>query len=672
MLGPIEKVFKSLFSSPNESSREGSRGSFRTSGLREVLSDDVVRVEAAASIISRSVVPSTDVSWEWESFPLAAARFLSNADLAEYLSAVDDLLLIVLQTNNSFTVGDSDLHDRVRSVLSTAMPRLKYEFGHLMMSNSTPFGADGSRLDSYIQRFTEISLTSGRSNNASIVSSSSSSSSYTSSSGGVPIVGLQACLHISSACISFPSSIASLSIGSVDSLDDITEARCVFNLEESVTSFLQDHDPNPILPEGISSLREIVDRMVRAGYHSELCELFVDLRRGILRSRLAVLGLEMINIEEAQRVKFTAVDKKVIRWILALKIVVSVVLYGEKRVCHQIFEDFDELIDERFAEVAMDFVMELLRMAKSIATLQRFPEKLFHILGLYETLLNVKPDLLALFSGTDKQTISREAEWVFTVLRNSVRSIFEELGNLIKKYRASARQLQCGEIHRLTRYLINYMRLLVRYSTSLNFLLHDDLLDDRERLPRNRTITPFGRYVILLISHLKVKLEEVSRDDEHPELQCLFMMNNMSYIVQKVKNSGLEGLMGDDWVQCRLGDIEWYMDRYLTDSWEKLLSYFNFDEGRRRKVSKVELKKRFKSFNLDFENICMIQAGWKVPDPQLREKLRMAVCDKVVPSYRLFLRRMAVHLVAIQKDAAKYSKFSPEDLQDRLSDLFEG
>lgn len=45
------------------------------------------------------------------------------------------------------------------------------------------------------------------------------------------------------------------------------------------------------------------------------------------------------------------------------------------------------------------------------------------------------------------------------------------------------------------------------------------------------------------------------------------------------------------------------------------------------------LSSRFKNFNLTFEEACRAQSGWVVPDPQLREDLRIAIADKLIPAY---------------------------------------
>jgi len=47
---------------------------------------------------------------------------------------------------------------------------------------------------------------------------------------------------------------------------------------------------------------------------------------------------------------------------------------------------------------------------------------------------------------------------------------------------------------------------------------------------------------------------------------------------------------------------------------------------------------RFRSFNVLFEEIYQKQCGWSVPDTELRESLRLAVTEILLPAYRSFIK----------------------------------
>ena len=53
---------------------------------------------------------------------------------------------------------------------------------------------------------------------------------------------------------------------------------------------------------------------------------------------------------------------------------------------------------------------------------------------------------------------------------------------------------------------------------------------------------------------------------------------------------------------------------------------------------------RFKMFNSQFEELHVKQSQWTVPDTELRESLRLAVAEVLLPAYRSFVKRFgSVH-----------------------------
>ena len=44
-------------------------------------------------------------------------------------------------------------------------------------------------------------------------------------------------------------------------------------------------------------------------------------------------------------------------------------------------------------------------------------------------------------------------------------------------------------------------------------------------------------------------------------------------------------------------------------------------------------------FNMQFEELHQRQSQWTVPDPELRESLRLAVAEVLLPAYRSFIKR---------------------------------
>ncbi|GFZ17464.1 exocyst subunit exo70 family protein F1 [Actinidia rufa] len=415
----------------------------------------------------------------------------------------------------------------------------------------------------------------------------------------------------------------------------------------------------------------------RAKYEKECCQVYSSVRRDVIDECLSILGVEKLSIEEVQRIEWRSLDDKMKKWVQSVKVGVRVLLVGEKRLCDHLFEDSELIQEVCFVETAKGCVMQLLNFGEAVAIGRRSSEKLFRILDMYDVLANVFPDLEELFGGESGKAVCSEARGVMDRLGLAAIGTFVEFENAVQG-EASRKPIQGGDIHPLTRYVMNYVKLLVDYSDSLNALLEnsvdesgDSQRDDGDLPAECKSL--FAQRLLSLIKSLESNLEEKSRMYEDGAMQYVFLMNNILYIVQKVKDSELGKLLGDQWVRKRRGQIRQYSTSYLRASWTKVLSCLK-DEGiggSTSNASKVALKERFKNFNACFEEIYRIQTAWKVPDAQLREELRISISEKVIPAYRSFMGRFGNHLES-GRHAGKYIKYTPDDLENYLSDLFEG
>ncbi|KAL5724815.1 hypothetical protein ACHQM5_008029 [Ranunculus cassubicifolius] len=550
----------------------------------------------------------------------------SPEEAAEYLSAVDE----ILQLTENLTLSNEEIMDRAESVLQLAMSRLEEEFRHILIRNTVPL--DAGRLYGSIRR---VSL------------------SFASNDGDVE---------------DFESSV-----------EDDTSSVQMYH--ERGPSLGDDLCVDLIHPDSVADLKEIAERMIRSGYEKECCQVYSTVRRDVLDECLSILGIEKLSIEEVQRIEWRSLDEKMKKWIQAVKVVIRVLLTGEKQLCEQIFEGSDLIKEVCFTETAKGCVIQLMNFGEAIAIGKRSSEKLFRILDMYEALDDGLQELQTLFSDDSGEFVCNEASTILDGLGEAAKGTFAEFENQVKS-ETSRKPIQGGEIHPLTRYVMNYVKLLVDYSESLNILLQSSAdspnhvgVNDEDDTLYAGIESPLGRRLILLISSLESNLEEKSKLYEDGAMQYIFLMNNILYIVQKVKDSDLGTLLGDHWVRKRRGQVRQYATGYLRASWSKALSCLKDEgiggSGSSSNISKVTLKERFKSFNLCFEEVYRNQTQWKVPDPQLREELRISISEKVLPAYRSFLGRFGSHLES-GRHAGKYIKYNPDDLETHLLDLFEG
>ncbi|XP_068665536.1 exocyst complex component EXO70B1-like [Aristolochia californica] len=553
----------------------------------------------------------------------------SPDDASDYLAAVDDVIRVAGALSLT-PAGEIDpLSDRAESLLQLAMARLEDEFKHLLIRNTVPL--DAPRLYGSIRR-----------------------ASFASTEDDFDASLEEEELH-----------------------QDLEQETPRFTDRPRAPSVSELCPVELVRPDSIADLREIADRMIRARYEKELCQVYSSVRRDALDESLSILGVDRLSIEEVQKIEWPALDDKMKKWIQAVKIVVRVLLAGEKRLCEKILGGSHPIKEICFTETAKGSLMQVLNFPEAIAISRRSSEKLFRILDMYEALAELIPDLRCLFPDESGDFLYGETEAILSALGEAAKGTFAEFENAVQ--RETSPRSQGGEIHPLTRYVMNYVRLLVDYSNTLNHLLYEDnsnpsMGHEDDELSYLKDVTPLGRRILRLISSLESNLEEKSKFYEDAAMLYIFLMNNILYIVKKVKDSELRELLGDHWVRKRRGQVRQYATSYFRASWSRVLSCLR-DEGlgggSSSNVSKVALKERFKNFNQGFDEIYRNQTTWKVQDSQLREELRLSISDKVIPAYRSFLGRFGGHL-EIGRHAGKYIKYTADDLENLIIDLFEG
>lgn len=550
----------------------------------------------------------------------------SSTEAAEYLEAVDAIIKLTEDLNIQSDY-DSEIMDRAENALQLAMSKLEDEFLHILIRNTVPLDVD--RLYGSIRK----------------------------------------------GSLSFPSN--EIEIGDeFESYREDDDGGSGYHHERG-PSLGGDVYVDLIHTEAIKELKAIADRMIRSGYEKECCQVYSNVRRDVLDECLSILGVEKLSIEEVQRIEWKILDEKMKKWIQAVKIVAKVLLFGEKRLCEQVFSESELIKEISFVETTKGCVMQLLNFGEAVAIGQRSSEKLFRILDMYDVVADVLPDFESLFTDESGELVCNEVKVVLSGLGEAAIGTFVEFENAVKG-ESSRRALQGGEIHPVTRYVMNYIKLLVDYSDTLNSLLpnspdYDPNPKELDDIDSGDTLSPISCRLLSLITSLEANLEEKSRLYDDNALRYIFLMNNILYIVQKVKDSELRNLLGDRWIRKHRGQIRQWHTSYLRSAWGKALLCLK-DEGiggGSSSASKLVLKERFKNFNACFEEIYRVQSLWKVPDNQLREELRISISEKVLPAYRAFVGRFGSQLES-GRHAGKYVKYTPDDLENYLSDLFEG
>ncbi|KAF8045085.1 hypothetical protein N665_5618s0001 [Sinapis alba] len=393
------------------------------------------------------------------------------------------------------------------------------------------------------------------------------------------------------------------------------------------------------------------------------------------------LGIVKISIGDVQRLEWEAVEVKIRRWIRAAKVCIRIVFSSEKRLCSQLFDAaMDE--DTCFMETVKTSALRLFTFPEAISISRRSPEKLFKILDLHDAMADMMPDIEAIFDSDSSHAVHVQAGEIQTRLAEAARGILSEFENAVLR-EPSVVPVPGGTIHPLTRYVMNYISLISDYKQTLNDLIMSDpstgsdpntpVMDFTELEGKS----PLALHLIWLIMVLHFNLEEKSHHYRDTSLAHIFIMNNIHYIVQKVKGSPeLREMIGDHYLRKLTGIFRHAATNYQRSTWVRVLSSLR-DEGLHVSgsfssgVSRSALRERFKAFNAMFEEVHRTQSTWSVPDAQLREELRISLSEHLIPAYRSFLGRFRGHIES-GRHPENYLKYSVEDIERIVLDFFEG
>ncbi|XP_004490667.1 exocyst complex component EXO70B1-like [Cicer arietinum] len=430
------------------------------------------------------------------------------------------------------------------------------------------------------------------------------------------------------------------------------------------------------LPSGtINDLHEIAKRMVAGGFGKECSHVYSSCRREFLEESLSRLGLQKLSIEDVHKMPWQDLEDEIERWIKASNVALKILFPSERRLCDRVFFGFSSAADFSFMEVCRGSTVQLLNFADAVAIGSRSPERLFKILDVFETLRDLISEFESLFCDQYSVSLRNEAITIWKRLGESIRGIFMELENLIRRDPAKA-AVPNGGLHPITRYVMNYLRAACRSRQTLEQVFEDygHPLKDYPRVDdRMHSSSSMSVQMDWIMELLESNLEAKSKIYKDPALCYVFLMNNGRYIVQKTIDSELGALLGDDWIKKHTMKIRLYHMQYQRSSWNKVIGFLKVENNGTLQPNGVakSMKEKLKSFNMGFDDICRVQSLWFVYDEQLREEIRVSIEKILLPAYGNFIARFQ-SVPELGKNGDKYIKYGTEDIEVRLNDLFQG
>ncbi|CAN6200455.1 unnamed protein product [Urochloa humidicola] len=222
-----------------------------------------------------------------------------------------------------------------------------------------------------------------------------------------------------------------------------------------------------------------------------------------------------------------------------------------------------------------------------------------------------------------------------------------------------APQGSSASIHKVTRSIQRYIRLL-----EINYRSVDQIVRkaaDRGTYAPATAIyrtNPFIGMITEMVSCLEKKLAKMSESFPNKSLGLLFLINNLYSLWQQL-HPMYDTKFNMPVLTCKIED---YIDKYLQEAWAPVLARLQSSSP-----STLQFGRRYfplSKFESEFRKTHNDQKLWKVPDPELRKKLRKAIADKVASGFTNFLQENTV--------STRGSTITPREVEDMLQELFEG
>ncbi|XP_060170264.1 exocyst complex component EXO70H1-like [Lycium barbarum] len=456
------------------------------------------------------------------------------------------------------------------------------------------------------------------------------------------------------------------SVSDDDNDDEVNEITNTPDTEVSVSTRVSEVEKVSELV--MQNLKAIADCMIGAGYGKECVKIYNLNRKSVIDETLYYLGVEKLTTSQIQKMDWDVLEKKIKNWLSAVKIAVSTLFHGEKILCDHVFSASDAIRESCFSEIVKESALNLFSFPEMVAQYKKLTlEKMFTILDLYNSISDLWDDIQFIFSFDSLAVIKSQAVTSLVKLGEAARFMLAEFELAIQKDSSKAKS--GGGVHPLTRYVMNYLVFLGDYSFAFSEIIADFPLSIQTPLPESYADDSLSSVRIAwIILVLLCKLDGKAQHYKDVSLSYLFLANNLNYVVSKVKKSNLKLLLGSDWLSKNETKVKLYISNYERMGWTKVLT--SFPENSTVEMSLPEARDWFIKFNLGFEEAYHMQSSWVIPDPKLRDEVKISLARKIVSGYQTFYLK---YRELLRSGGAKsVVRFAPDDLQNYLSDLFYG
>lgn len=416
----------------------------------------------------------------------------------------------------------------------------------------------------------------------------------------------------------------------------------------------------------MADLKAIAECMVSAGYSKECLKIYVIMRKSIVDEALYHLGVERLSLSQVQKMEWGVLESKIKRWVGSVEVAVRTLFRGEKSLCEYVFGSAERKIaDSCFSAICRDAAATLFGFPENVAKCKKTPEKMFRMLDLYNAISENGQQIESIFSSQSTSSIILQARASKARLGEAIRTMLINFESAIHK-ESSKIPVPGGEIHPLTRYVMNYIAFLADYKDALSEIVADwsenplpeSYYRSGDRGGMNRS-SEIAERIAWLILVLLCKIEGKAELYKEVALSYLFLANNIHYVVVKVRTTNLGLILGEHWFTKHEVRVKEYVSKYESVGWSKV--FMTPPEN----PTAEQARAIFESFKFELHEARRAQSSWVVPDPNLRDEIKASIAAKLEPIYKVFFEKY-------QLGSDPIFGCLPDDLQRDLSDILSG
>lgn len=441
--------------------------------------------------------------------------------------------------------------------------------------------------------------------------------------------------------------------------------------ENSLPRDLRVSNEIPQLKQGfvdVERLQMIAEFLRRNGRAQACLKLYWGVRIRTVKDSFQSMKAYYLNYNSAEvvnKLKWGDLEGHVSHWLTLLEVMVRDLMLPEKLLCSEIFQSFDkEVWMECFGKLASaGGMVAIIQFGEAIAVSQREPQKVFKLLDMFEGLENLKEDVEKVFEGYGcMETRLRLRELQKQLAHSSCQVLLE----FSKQVEEDSGVPTDGSQLKISSYVINYLKFLVgEYRPVMVQVMEmEGGIEDGE--------IGLSRAVGDVLGALERNLEGRSKGYTEPALAHLFLMNNYWYIFKRARDSEL-AFLGETWLKERRRWVNQNVLGYERQKWGPALVHLNREglagSSGNRSGAKELFKQRLKAFNLAFDQIYETHRYWVISDDELRVGTFIKITQSLIPAYRSFVETFG-HLLDSTVNGNRYLRYTPEQLEDLLADLF--